>query len=249
VSTTDDEEEAQADSIIDNLIDNENSTSIDKEVFDLCNELLSEVAKEATHKVPDFAAAEIRKLLLVYFVLLFRADGIIDAFEVEITRRLAALDSAASMSDDRSIQKLVQVAADSSLEAGNALSKLHKDEGSSLSSIKSGIKSLFSSDKEDETAPEEDSSKLEELSDLVNRAAASACEAAARVERVGRGAEVNAEMTLRGVEEGAAFELGRCQELVASYRRIDFATGTRQSRYDKERRKEIAKRCLSRLFP
>ena len=83
---------------------------------------------------------------------------------------------------------------------------------------------------------------MEELSDLVSRTAD-------HVERVGRGAEINAELTLRGVEEGTAFELGRCQELVASYRRIDFATGTRQSRYDKDRRKEIAKRALSRLFP
>jgi hypothetical protein len=54
---------------------------------------------------------------------------------------------------------------------------------------------------------------------------------------------------LASLHEDAAFELGRAIELIENYKRIEFSTGRRRSRYDSERRKEIAKRVLSRLIP
>ena len=49
-------------------------------------------------------------------------------------------------------------------------------------------------------------------------------------------------------DEGDAFELGRCRELLATYKRINFETKERKSRHDFDRRKHIGKRILKRLF-
>jgi hypothetical protein len=89
-------------------------------------------------------------------------------------------------------------------------------------------------------------SVAEDASEMVERSAKSIQKVATRVDRLKSVAIINPDHLISGIEDGAGFELGRCKELIASYRRIEFQTGTRRSRY--ERRKDIGKRILSRLF-
>ena len=89
----------------------------------------------------------------------------------------------------------------------------------------------------------------EELASLIQRAAAQTSKAKRRVDALGKGARFSIDDVVEDVDQSVALELGRCQELVESYRRIEFSTGTQRSRYDKERRKDISKRVLSRLSP
>jgi hypothetical protein len=53
-----------------------------------------------------------------------------------------------------------------------------------------------------------------------------------------------------GANSGAAlgFELGRCLELVAQYRQLDFGSGSRLPRLDESRQEEMRRRVLSRLL-
>jgi hypothetical protein len=50
------------------------------------------------------------------------------------------------------------------------------------------------------------------------------------------------------VEGSATFELGRCLELVAQYRQLDFVSWSRLPRLDESRQEEMRRRVLSRLL-
>ena len=204
------------------------------------HKLLDLVLERAATKMADFSGEQIRRILLHVVLLPFQADEFVDAAEAEVNNRLLALDADAATSRFGSLQELSEYAADATVDIAATLS------ASSLNNGDHPFKFLRKGGKDRELASE----SLSDLAAEANRAAASACEAAARLDRVNRGAHLKGEEILQQIEQGAAFELGRCQILIERYRRIAFMADSfsRRSRYDDERRKNIGKRVCSRLF-
>jgi hypothetical protein len=221
----------------------QNSTTVTAAILDSTDRLLACVAEKAIEKVRDLSGAEMRKLLFVYLLVPFQADDLVDAMEEETNQRTAALSFAG---DKERIQGLIRDAADSALQAYNSLSARPSTVGST---IKNGIKAIFGVHDVDEEISEGDAARLSQVAESVYRTSALSRDISERMERVERATGLDIETLMRGVEQGAAVELGRCRELIASYRRIDFATGSQGGRCDSERRKDIGKRLLSRLFP
>jgi hypothetical protein len=219
------------------------STTVTAAILDSTDRLLACVAETAIERVHDLSGAEMRKLLLVLLVIPFQADDLVAAMEEETNQRTAALSFAA---DKERIQDLIGDAGDSALQAHNSLATRPSTVGSA---IKNGIKAIFGVNDVDEEISEEDAERFSQVAESIHRTSELLGDISERMERVERATGLDTETLMRGVEQGAAVELGRCRELIASYRRIDFATGSPGDRCDNERRKEIGKRLLSRLFP
>jgi uncharacterized membrane protein YgaE (UPF0421/DUF939 family) len=212
-------------------------------ILDSTDRLLARVAETAIEKVHDLSGAEMRKLLLVYLCVPFQADDLVAAMEEETNQRTAALRF---LADKERIQDVIRDAADSALQANNRLSARPSTVGTA---IKNGIKAIFGVHDVDDEISEEDAARLSHVVESIHRTSALLRDLSERMERVQRATGLDTETLMRGVEQSAAVELGRCRELIASYRRIDFATGSKGGRCDNERRKDIGKRLLSRLFP
>ena len=118
------------------------------------------------------------------------------------------------------------------------------DDSNPVAALKKGIKSLFSPSTEQEKEISEEMQRFtSEIGSLLNRVAAlDKC-----MEQIGIASNVHTDTALQRIMEGANFELGRCHDLIDNYRRIEFSTGRRRSRYDYN--KDIGKRLLSRLIP
>lgn len=222
-----------------------NATLVRNAILESTSEVLKKVSDLAIEKVNDLSAAEMRELLLVYSFLPFKAGDLVDTIEEEANRRLEVLGF---KGPSESVQDLARRAFDSSLLASNTLSG-ESESASTVATIKNGIKAIFGVHDISEVASEENVAMLTALADNTRRTTTLVRETLGRMEQIRQGTGKDTETLLRGVEQGAAMELGRCQELVACYRRVDFSTGSQGGRYDSERRRGISKRILSRLFP
>ena len=236
--------DSAAEQVIDNLLPpssenlNSNVRHDDETTRREARHLLDLVLRRAATRMSDFSGEQIRRCLLHVVLLPFQADDYVDAADTEVGKRLLALDSDAVTSRLGSIQDLSKYAADAAVDIAATLSDISVGDHP--------FKFLRKGGKDNELASE----KLSDIAAEANRVAASACEAAARLDRVSRGANLNGEGLLQQTEHGAAFELGRCQALIERYHRIVFNDDSfsRRSRYDDERRKIIGKRVCSRLF-
>jgi hypothetical protein len=182
-----------------------------------------------------------RRLLLIYAVTPFQADAVVNSIEKQVEERLKALS--ATEKSGVTVDEAVRVAAEGMLRANQRL--FDKGGESPVAVIKHGIKSLFRHSENDE----EQSGEAEELAKCMHQASASTQLLADKVFQLRKGMGADVEAILQGREQSIVVELGRCLELIQSYRRIDFDTGARQTRYDRTRRRDIGKRVLSRLFP
>jgi len=195
--------------------------------------LLGLVLEQAAARLDDMSGEQIRRSLLHVVLLPYQADDFVEAAETEVHKRLSALDADAATAGFGSLQELSQQTADAAVDIATSLSTASPGESGDgpFKFLKKG-------------------GKGKDLAAEANRAAASACEAAARLDRIHRGAHLKGEEILHQIEQGAAFELGRCLTLLERYRRIEFTDDSfsRRSRYDDERRKIIGKRVCSRLF-
>ena len=101
----------------------------------------------------------------------------------------------------------------------------------------------------EQRAAARDESPLRRAADALAEAA-DALEGDARERVVAAAREASArEASSRNAEwSAAAFELGRCRELIDAYRRLEFDSGTRRGRFTGYKRKNIGNRILSRLF-
>jgi hypothetical protein len=219
--------------------------SVEEELKHACDALLQSIASQAKDMTDRLTTGEIRRLLVVYALLPFEANDLIDHLDEEVSCRLSYLQGSSSVS----LESLLRRAQSKSM-AVNAT--LFKDTSSSrFGSIKNGIMSMFRFSDSSETTDEnaEENNLTEELACLIQESIASTSAAAERAEKTQTATRMSLDSILQSLDEGSAFELGRCQELIENYRRIEFSTGTLRSRYDKERRQDIAKRVLSRLIP
>jgi hypothetical protein len=234
--------EDEIDTILGKPMHEHNSTTDATAILEVTNRLLAGVAEKAIEKVHELSGTEMRKLLLVFLLVPFQCDSLVDAIEEETNQRMARLGFS---SDKELIEDLAKRAADSALQARNSLSAHPSTVGST---IKNGIKAIFGVHDSDEIS-EEDAARLSKVADSIDRTSTLIRDISERMERVQRGTGLGVERLLSGVEQGAAVELGRCRELVEWYHRIDFSTGSHGGRCDNERRKDIGKRLLSRFFP
>jgi len=218
---------------------------VDSELVQLADEALALAATHAAETVGSLTSLELRRLLTVYSTLPFKADELVNAIEEEGMMREASLTSPGSSELG---QELLRSAAS---EARVVLSALGGDAGggSALSAIKNGFRSMFgqSDAKESssrETAEVEDEETPDESLHLaIERVLQSVIESANYLDVTG-----NARLeTSQRLKDGSLFELGRCRELIAHYRRRDFDSGTSNSRFDQERRRDMVKFVLSRL--
>ena len=245
-----DGEEAAEEALIDKMADERILLS---EIRDMCFTILKSVTKWSIGKVQDSSAADLRRLLTVFATLPFEADELVDCIEDEVTTRLQMLDELDGVDLEELLQRVANVSTASQDDG--------QERQSRLSSFKVGLQSLFSSaaqeeDFDDEDEQEEDDVEtgsygvqtVEDLAGLVEEGASAASRLESLMATFHKSTKKRVDLLIRCSEDGAVFELGRCQELLASYRRINFETKERHGRYDIDRRREIGKRVLTRLF-
>ena len=217
----------------------------------ISSRMLSSLASHSAERVSNLKADSIRRLLGVFSLLPFQADDLINACEEEIANREALLQSAAATA---SVEDLLRQAAKNALAANTTVFGKDEDSSSTLKALKRGLKSIFSSapepaENEDDEAAQEMKRFTEEVGGLLNKVTASVTKVDACMEQIGTASNVHTDTALQRIVEGANFELGCCRELIDNYRRIEFSTGRRKSRYNYERSRHIGKRLLSRLVP
>eukprot|EP00980_Cylindrotheca_fusiformis_P007972 scaffold1697_cov120-Cylindrotheca_fusiformis.AAC.54 len=219
---------------------------IEKRLLDSCVCALEIVGKRARDTLGSLKADEIRRLLVVYSLLPCRNDELIDDIAEEVKKRQLHLQQ----SPKGSIETILSSAKSSALSVNTTVFGDANSE-SRFDSIKNGILAFFSTSEGDESPGEtRDPDKLtEELTSSIQQSTATTSTAANSVKNLHVASGISMDSVFQNIQKGTAFELGRCVELIENYRRIEFSTGTLRSRYDKERRKEIAKRVLGRLLP
>jgi hypothetical protein len=210
--------------------------------------MLSSVAIFAAERVSNLRAGSLCRLLVVYSFLPFQADDFIKACEGEVAKRQTLLEAASLTA---SVEDLLRQAASQAVMANATVFGQSNDDGSSgLDALKKGIKYIFSSrNNEEQAISEEMHIFTNEVGTLLDRVTASVTEVEACMDRIGVASNVHTDTALQRIVEAANFELGRCYELIDHYRRIDFSTGRRRSRYDYVRARDLGKRLLSRLIP
>ncbi|KAL3913357.1 MAG: hypothetical protein SGARI_000695 [Bacillariaceae sp.] len=159
---------------------------------------------------------------------------------------------AEELSENRTLDRLLR---DADKKASIVRSTLYEEADKSfLDNIKTGFMSLFGSTSDDESGTEEtdidekDVDMTEEIAGMIQASIESTSAAASRAQSEEVVLQVRVGNVLDSLREDVSFELGRALELIENYDRIEFSTGKRRSRYDSERRKEIAKRVLGRLL-
>jgi len=198
--------------------------------------LVAEIAMKSFHLL---SANQMRRLLQAYVGLSFQVEDFIDAAEIEIQKRLGAANFVSNRhkSADRATKSSWDALADKSNNEG----------GSPLAALRKKLKKVFShspeNDVEVDTESEdgqEDPARLQEFADLLKDIYDSPL-----VSKLTNG---NPERSVLSTEKRhAVFEMSRCQELILSYRRVDFSTGRRHTRHDLKRR-EIGKNVVSRML-
>lgn len=218
------------------------SESTEDKLIKLCDKILTLIAVRAQKGVKDFSAKDLRRLLSIYSLLPLQADDLVNDADAEIRSRLSSL---LKIRPPNSVEKYFRDAKHKSELVQQEF--FQEAESSGLTAVKNGIMSLFRST--DEAESTEEKALPEALAAMIQDSINSNIEASAALQEMQDTLDVSIDSIAQRSSEGTHFELGRCQELIANYRRMEFSTGNRRSRYDKERRMVISKRVLSRLLP
>ena len=235
-------------------VDTTNSDDTEKNTSNLltqCDNILSSLTERIILEVPNLTASQLRKILQAYYIMPFQADDMVNHIEEEVKIRLSALEAVSTMSLESSssnIKSLIQEASDYFVNVASVLTKI-KSKNEQL------FAELFDDDEgnkngidEQNDAQKHSTKKLSNVIKDLNSGVAAVCEATTRLERIERGSLLSLEPSIRVVEIGAAFELGRCLELIDGYRLLEFQSGTQRRRFTGEKKKNIGKRIFSRLF-
>ena len=220
------------------------ASDINSDILASAIQLLHNIADIATERVQSMTAVQIRKLLANYAGLPFQADGLIDAIDMEVIRRLHSTVYVTNLPE------AATQAANAARGSWDALVDKSEEGGSRLASFRKGLRSLFVQTPGD-TAIKEinvDSSRLDAVADLLTETATTASLVRDHFARVSRLTNKDPGLLLSAVQRGSVFELSRCEELIASYRRVHFESGNRQSRQDDGWRKAIGHQVISRIF-
>ena len=219
--------------------------NVREEISSLTQKILSCATEQAANCIGHLSPEQLRRILIVVTVSPFEASLFIDAVECELLNR--SLGTSQAM---KSIRGMLSTATEPASRSQSRSPGGKVEIDSPMSSFTNTIRSLFyhSEGGNEFSLEERIPQTVEESSDHLHEKVAQLLETTDRLRAVAKISGADIDAMLQIIEEGANFELGRCKELVAAYRRIDFKSCTRQSRYDKERRKDIGKRLLSRRF-
>ena len=183
----------------------------------------------------------------MYSLLPFQAESFVGSAAAEIEERRRSLDIAWR---HPGIDALLIGASENARNVNTTLFG-EANEDSPFEVIKSKLKTLFSgknSDGDEDDLPEDDMIISEELSGMIKVATESTLDLAEACASAREASQISPDAIFHELKESTAFEIGRCMELIENYRRNEFSTGTRRSRFD-SRRQEVTKRILSRLIP
>lgn len=207
-------------------------------------QLLETISQAATKNLKSMTANEIRRILACYAGLPLQADAFINAVENEVKDRLMAAKFVTNLPESAIL------AATAARGSCDALADKSDDGSSRLASLRKGLRSIFlqSPDGCDKNESVGSASKLEEVADLLTETANTASLVTDHFARVTKLTNKDSGFLLASEQRGSVFELSRCEELIASYRRVDFETGKRQSRQDGGQRNGIGQQVISRIF-
>jgi len=221
----------------------------------LCDGLLDALGTKFVSMIPRLRLQQIRRILRVYCLFPWKADELIDRIEAETGKRAQILLAQGNFADLRRLFTDVSNLSKKMKETVSASDDA--DESTTFEVLKRGVKSLFwpsedvaTDDASEDNGMGDDQMELsEEMLGLVSKSSQVSMKASSFVNDL----EVIDPGCIRDniwhAQQAAAMDIGQCLEFIAIYRRVEFETGTRRSRYDVERRRDIAKRVLSRLFP
>lgn len=241
-------EEAEVEAVIKSLADSDKTWKKASNLLAHCNKVLAALSEKITSEINQLTASQMRKVLQAYHIMPFQADEMVNTIEAEVKLRVSALadmSAASSEGSSSSIQSLIRHSSDRFVDAVSILSELSSKEGNLSSTNNYESVADKSSSKDQSILFTEELSRVK---DHMNRAIAAVCEATTRLERIERGAQMSVESSLRSVQNSAAFELGRCQELIDGYRLFEFDSGSHRRRFTGGKKKNVGKRILSRLF-
>jgi len=201
----------------------------------------------STELVGVMTATELRRLVTVYSLSPYRADKLLDKIEHEVERRTEQLKELVRSSSATVQDRLLDITSQAEL-----LRKTLRGESESpFAGLRDRLRNFFVG--EDETEQDGDAT---EKAEAQAKHLEMADETLTSVIGFGEYADIltstcrsSLDKATQNMEEGALFELGRCNELIAHYRRINFDSGKRENRYDQESRRVVTKRILSRLLP
>ena len=224
------------------------------DINEACGRVLALLAARSADMVTDLRTDSLRKILTVFSLLPFQHDGLVDAIESEVETRRALLES----SDESSVESLLEQASSSAKAVERILLGAADDSQTTrLAALRHGLKALFTHSVDDEGEDDEHRQALEtiessvgdELGHQIKLMLQSVADASTEVEKLKKSCHISIDSSIKTTEYNVIFELGRCSELIEHYRRVDFKSGARQSRFDHERRRGMAKRVLSRHLP
>jgi hypothetical protein len=208
--------------------------------------VLDSIATIAKDMSSQLTATEVRRILEVFSLLPFQADEMVDVLAEEVSARLSALEN---LAENRTLFSLL---VEAKQKASVVKSTLYEEADKSFfTSIKNGFMSLFGSNNDEQTEeeePDESRGMTEKIASMIQDSIFTTLQALDRATSEESALLISLDEVLKTRREEALFELGQSLELIGNYRRIEFSTGNRRSRYDKDRRNDIAKRVLSRLF-
>jgi hypothetical protein len=194
--------------------------------------ILHHIANTTEAEVQSLAARDLRNILSCFVSLPFRVDNLIAAIKDEIIRRQKSTEQRELAS-----RKLQQALLHIKPEVVKQISQIQNTEPSKA------IKRLIRTFGKEKKRKEEDEEDQEEEPFLSSISLADLIEVILTTVEV-RDKEVNFPL-----HESDRVEYGRIQELINQYDRIDFESGARLSRFDKEAQRIMTKRMMSRLLP
>jgi hypothetical protein len=210
-----------------------------------CDKMLDVLADAASKRVNEMSAEELRRVLSVYAMSPFRADELVAAASREVEMRLGRLDalSTSEVSMDSQLRSIGS-------EAEALLRLLQVGEAPGLgATIRKGLTSFFRNHETTEITETDDDASSEAQTERLRSVLSDIISVSERLSVLSATAGSSVDDSCRLTMQSAAFELGRCMDLIEHYNRIDFETGQRESRRVYDDKRALAKQVLSRLLP
>jgi len=209
-----------------------------------CDHVLTLLANQISDKLLEFSSSQLRQVIQAYVSMAFQVDDLVNATEEEINVRLSVLIEA--FTTDTSFQNQVDTASENAMDTMESMLNCMRSESSPQKKSKWGLLDRGQSEGEDASHISTDENDMTELLNKVNQTTNLACTIASRTEKLERAARVDIESAMKCRADGEAYEVGRCQELIVEYRKIQFQSGNKSSR--SKAKETIGRRILSKLF-
>ena len=216
------------------------------DLLEAMGSLMKELTKQTIRCMDTFSAIELRRVLSVYALSPIHADEVVAGLAKVVEDRRIALEELESSDLDR--ENLFQRGV---VQAQKMRKSLNGSVESPFATFRNSLKSLFSPGGREESNNDPldlagmDATIVESIDEVLRTI--NDADHYSTVVAASSGLSIH--KAVEEIFQLALFELGRCAELIAHYHRIDFQSGHRTSRLDKDLRRDMTKRLLSRALP